>query len=192
MSNTCQPATLALRAMSGGDGEAAKELLPFIYSELRALAAARLAAERVDHTLQPTALVHEAYLKLIDQSRVEWQDRRHFFAVASEVIRRILVDHARTKKAAKRGGDQRRVGLDGVESPERAGEVDFADIDEALKELAALNERQARIVELRFFGGMEVTEVAALLGVSERTVVGDWKVARAWLQNRLGSDGPLE
>lgn len=180
------PATVALQMLAAGDGRAADELLPLIYTELRALAASRLANERADHTLQPTALVHEAYLRLIDQSRVQWRDRQHFFAVAAEIIRRILVDSARAKNAAKRGGGHRRVDLEGVEDPELASTVDYVQLDEALRELEALSERQARIVELRYFAGLEVLAVAEVLGISERTVVGDWKVARAWLQKRLG------
>ncbi len=189
MPESPHPATVTLLAMSAGDRRAADELLPLIYAELRALAALRLANERADHTLQPTALVHEAYLKLIDQTRVQWRDRRHFMAVASEVIRRILVDHARTKKAAKRGGGSKRVDLEALQHPAVA-DADFEAIDLALKELAVLDERQARVVELRYFGGLEVSEVAELLGISERTVAGDWKVARAWLQRRL--KGALE
>lgn len=177
--------TRVLQAATAGDREAADSLMQSIYAELRALAAARLANERPDHTLQPTALVHEAYLKLIDQTRVEWKDRRHFFAVASEIIRRILVDHARMKNAAKRGGGMARVDLDQVSERDHTSAIDHLEMDGALKELAALNERQARVVELRFYGGLEVAAVAECLGVSERTVVGDWQFARAWLQGRL-------
>lgn len=190
MPESANHATVALQTLAAGDGRAADELLPLIYTELRALAAARLADERSDHTLQPTALVHEAYLKLIDQTRVQWRDRQHFFAVAAEIIRRILVDHARAKNAAKRGGDRHRVDLHGMEVSEATSPVDYVQLDEALCDLAALSERQARVVELRHFAGLEVVAVAEVLGISERTVVGDWKFARVWLQKRLGGVSP--
>jgi RNA polymerase sigma-70 factor (ECF subfamily) len=178
-------ATRLLDELAGGDPSAADRLLPLVYDELRALAAARLAQERAGHTLQPTALAHEAYLKLVDQSRVQWRGREHFLAVASTFIRRILVDHARSYKAAKRGAGHR-VGLDASETlvPAEDG-VDLIDVDEALIELARLSERQARVVELRFFAGLDVAQTAAVLDVAERTVKGDWAVARAWLRRRL-------
>jgi RNA polymerase sigma factor (TIGR02999 family) len=185
MPESSNPATVALQMLAAGDQRAADALFPLIYSELRKLAAAKLANERADHTLQPTALVHEAYLKLIDQTRVEWKNSQHFFAVASEAIRRILVDSARAKNSIKRGRDRQRIDLESVGASEPDSLVDFEQLDAALTELAALSERQARVVVLRYFGGLEVPVVASMLGVSERTVVGDWRVARVWLQQRL-------
>lgn len=182
-----ESATSLLHRASAGDPSALSRLAPLIYDELRALAAAGLQRERPDHTLQPTALAHEAYLRLIDQTRVQWADKRHFMAVAAEVIRRILVDHARAHKAAKRGGDAAREPLDAACLLSADGRLDVADLDDALKELASLHERQARVVELKFFGGLEVPDIATLLEVSERTVVGDWRFARAWLEERLMS-----
>lgn len=183
-------ATRVLGDLAAGDASAANKLLPLIYGELRALAASKMSQERAGHTLQPTALAHEAYLKLVDQTRVQWQGRAHFLAVASEVIRRILVDHARAYRAAKRGGGRRlSLDADGIEpvAQQSLGGIDLLDLDAALAELGALDGRQARVVELRFFGGLDVRETAEVLGVSERTVKGDWRVARAWLQDRLAS-----
>ena len=158
--------------------------LPEVYDQLRGLAEAFLRRERPDHTLQPTALVHEAYLRLAEQDRAAWNDSSHFQATAATMIRRILVDHARGHKAAKRGGDWHRVTLS--EASDGTGDVDLLELDEALVELAGLDERQARVVELRFFGGLGIKEAAAQLGVSPRTVDGDWRLARAWLHRRLG------
>jgi len=186
MPESTNPATMALQTLSAGDGRAADVLLPLIYGELRALAAAKLARERPDHTLQPTALVHEAYLKLIDQTRVQWQDRDHFMAVAAEVIRRILVDSSRAKNATKRGGGRHRLDLEGVVVPTAGSEIDYERLDLALNELAALSERRARVVELWHFGGLKNIAIADMLGVCERTVDNDWKFARVWLQKRLG------
>ncbi|MDP9172371.1 MAG: sigma-70 family RNA polymerase sigma factor [Planctomycetota bacterium] len=170
---------------SGDRSNAASKLMPLVYDEFRALAARQLRRERPDHTLQPTALVHEAYLKLIDQTRVDWQGRTHFFAVGAQAIRRILVDHARQRKRQKRGGGAGRVALDEqvALAPERSEEI--LALDEALQKLAALDPRQEEIVEMRFFGGMSVEEVAEVLGVSKRTVEGDWTMARAWLMREL-------
>lgn len=164
-----------------------------VYESLRALAAARLRQENAGHTLQPTALVHEAYLKLAQQSRAEWNDEAHFFAVAAEAIRRILVDHARMKQAQKRQTPGERVtiatGLDAALGEREAGAVDLLVLDEALRELAQVSPRQARVVELRFFAGLDVAAVARHLNVSENTVKGDWRFARAWLQSRLEGTG---
>jgi RNA polymerase sigma factor (TIGR02999 family) len=181
-------ATLLLQSIASGNRSAAGDLWPLVYAELRAIAAARLTEERPDHTLQPTALVHEAYLRLIDQTRATYNDRAHFIAVASEVIRRILVDHARARRAAKRGGGTLRVPL-GDEHADLAGpaaDADLADLDEALEHLARVSPRQARVVELRFFGGLGVADTAAILGISDRAAELDWRFARAWLQVRLG------
>jgi RNA polymerase sigma factor (TIGR02999 family) len=158
--------------------------MPLVYDELRALAESYLQRERPNHTLQATALVHEAYMRLIKQEDVDWRNRAHFFAVAAQAIRRILVDHARGHQSAKRGGDRKRVHLDqGLALPEP--DLDLLALDEALEELARLHERQSRIVELRFFGGLSLKEVAEYLGLSSRTVDSDWHMARAWLRGKL-------
>lgn len=160
-------------------------LLHLAYKELRALAASYLARERSNHTLQPTALVHEAFMRLQPQ-RKGWTTRGEFMGVAAMAMRRILVDHARAARSAKRGGDVHRIDLDlaTVESDESGG-VDVLSLDEALVGLSALSERQARVVELRFFGGMSNGEVADVLGISHRTVENDWRFARAWLRDRM-------
>jgi len=165
--------------------DVAKKLMPLVYDELRQLAAGYLRSERRGHTLQPTALVHEAFMRLIDQSRVDWKGRTHFYAVGAQAMRRILIDHARARGRGKRGGDWQRVLLDEVDTPQELGDVDLVALHEALESLAALDENQARIVELRFFGGMTVEEVAHVLGVSKRKVEGDWTHAKAWLRNAL-------
>lgn len=165
---------------------AAERLLPIVYDELRRLAAHYLQSERADHTLQPTALVHEAYLRLAKEQQVEWKSTSHFFAIAARALRQILVNHAHAHLAAKRGGAARRVMLDErVTSTARGPGVDLLDLDAALHELADRSSRQSQVVELRFFGGLGVEEVAEVLGVSPRTVEGDWTVAKAWLRNRL-------
>lgn len=169
----------------GAERAGAAHFLPLVYEELRALAAARLRNEAAGHTLQPTALVHEVYLKLADQSQAHWRDRKHFFAVAAEAIRRILVDHARRRKAAKRAAPGERVTIHADLDASIGSEIDLVALDEALERLAKLNPRQARVVEMRFFGGMEVGEAAEVLGVSENTVKGDWRMARAWLAGQL-------
>lgn len=185
MSNIDQPATAALHAIAAGDKKAVNDLLPLVYDKLRVLAASALSHERLNHTLQPTALVHEAYLKLIDQTRVNWRDQQHFLAVASMAIRRILVDHARNKKAAKRGGDGTRVPLEELAAADAREHLDVLALDEALSELAALDAQQARVAELRYFGGLNDQTIADFLGVSKRTVVGDWALARAWLSEHM-------
>jgi len=163
----------------------AERLMPLVYDELRAVAKKLLEAERAGHTLQPTALVNEVYLHLVDQSRVDWQGRTHFFAVGATMMRRILIDHTRTKRRHKRGGQWRRVALEDALIGAQNREVDFSDLNAALDELAGLDPEQACIVELRFFGGLTVDEVASLLGVSKRKVEGEWTHARAWLKSRL-------
>jgi RNA polymerase sigma factor (TIGR02999 family) len=169
--------------------DVAKKLMPLVYDELRALAARYLGAERRGHTLQPTALVHEAFMRLVDQSRVDWKGRTHFYAVGAEAMRRILIDHARARGRGKRGGDWQRVVLDEADTPQNMRDIDLVALHDALEALAALDEQQARIVELRFFGGLTVEEVAHVLGVSKRKVEGDWTHAKAWLRSALDPEG---
>jgi len=177
--------TRLLTKLKGGNRQAESELVPLIYGELRRLARGYMRRERPDHTLQATALVHEAYLRLMEEQAVDWQGRAHFFAVAAQLMRRILVDHARARQAAKRGGDAPRISLeeDFVYAEEKSGGL--VDLDEALARLAELDPRQSRIVELRFFGGLSVEETAEVLGISARTVKRDWNVARAWLYKEI-------
>lgn len=186
MCSTNADITTHLNRVSGGDSSSISNLLPLIYDELRRIAAAHLARERVNHTLQPTALAHEAYLKLVDQSRAQWNDRAHFLAIAAEAIRRILIDHARLRQAAKRGGGQRLTLILADDQASSHHDVDLIELEDALERLGQLSARQAKVVELRFFAGLEVTETAEVLGVSPRTVKGDWRIARAWLARELG------
>ncbi|MDT7541889.1 MAG: hypothetical protein QOE33_1793 [Acidobacteriota bacterium] len=173
--------TKLLVQLTDGDGAAMEELLPLVYAELRRLAASYLRRERSDHTLQPTALVHEAYLRMVDQTQVRWQNRAHFFGVAAQMMRRILVDHARSQHAEKRGGDAQKLSLDeNIDvSGERAAEL--VALDEALSRLAEIDPQKSRVVELRFFGGLSVEETAEVLGVSAPTVKRHWRLAKAWL-----------
>ncbi|HNQ23065.1 MAG TPA: sigma-70 family RNA polymerase sigma factor [Phycisphaerae bacterium] len=184
-SSSCR-VTAVLRRVADGDGAAAQELFEAVYEELHVLAQRCFRRERTDHTLQATALVHEAYLKLVNQQGVRWEDRAHFFAVAARVMRHVLVNHARARKAAKRGGDRGRTPLSQVVIAADTRSLDLIALDEALKKLAALDERQSRIVELRFFGGLSSEEVAGTLGVSLRTVEGEWHLAKAWLLREIG------
>lgn len=177
--------TQLLADASAGDRQAVDQLLPVVYDELRALAGQMMRHERPDHTLQPTALVHEAYEKLVDQTRAQWQDRAHFFAVAAQVIRRILVDHARGHDRAKRGGGRARLALDERLVAAYENMVDLVALDEALERLAASESQQAQVVEMRFFSGLTIEETAAVLGVSTSTVERDWRYARAWLYRAL-------
>ncbi|WP_040353058.1 sigma-70 family RNA polymerase sigma factor [Blastopirellula marina] len=177
---------LLLAALSRGESGAAEKLLPLVYSELKGIAGRQMQRERADHTLQPTALVHEAYLKLIDQSRVQWQGRTHFCAIAANIMRRILVDHARGRNAAKRGAGAQKIAIDENLTPDAPSrEVDLVALDDALERLAELNPRHARIVELRYFGGLTVEETAATLEISASTVKNDWRAAKAWLLTQL-------
>ena len=178
--------TEILQQAGDGDDSAVNRLMPLVYKELRALAESYLARERPDHTLQATALVHEAYVRLVKQENVQWRSRAHFFAVAAQAIRRILVDHARGHLRIKRGGDRQRVDLDAEASFSIDHGLDLLALDDAMQKLARLHERQAQIVELRFFGGLSLKEVADFLGLSLRTVEGDWSMARAWLRRELG------
>ena len=178
--------TQILAAANAGDKRAAGELLPLVYQELRRLAAQRLADERPGHTLQPTALVHEAYLRLIGDDGRRWADRTHFFRAAAESMRRILIDHARAKRGPKRGGARNRVPLDLAELAAEADGDEILAVTEAISRLEAQNPEVAEIVRLRFYVGLTVEETAQALGVSERTVYRDWTFARAWLIRELG------
>lgn len=184
--------TQLLVRWSAGDAGALERLLPLVYGELRRIASNQLRHERPDHTLAPTALVHELYFRLVDQSRTSWQNRAHFFGLAAQLMRRILVDHARAQQAEKRGGLVTRISLDEMleEDGEPSGKdadaaADVLAIDDALERLAALDPDQARIVELRFFGGLTVDETASVLKRSPRTVKREWRLARAWLYRAL-------
>src|SRR5262245_15539081 len=179
-------ATQLLTAHAGGDGRAADELLPLVYDELRSLAGRYLAAERPGATLQPTALVHEAYLRLIDYDRIDWQGKTHFLAMAATQMRRILVERARGQAAQKRGGRGHRITLTEALTPTSDPSVELLALDEALSRLGARSPRQAQVAELRLFAGLFAREAAFCLGVSERTVKEDWRVARAWLMKELG------
>jgi RNA polymerase sigma factor (TIGR02999 family) len=175
-------ATQLLLRFSAGDQNALNELLPLIYDELTAAAQRAMRHERPDHTLQTTALVHEAYLRLVDQTRAEWRNRAHFCAIAAQVMRRILVDHARAQQAAKRSAGPRaplEATITGVQSPELAA------LDEALTRLGQLDPRQARVVELRYFGGLSIEETAEALDISPATVKREWTTAKAWLRREM-------
>lgn len=179
--------TTLLAQASSGDKSAVHRLLPLVYDELRRLAAFYLRRERSDHTLQATALVHEAYLRLIKQDQVDWQNRAHFFGVAAQSIRRILVDHARHHQRVKRGGDRQRIALDDDVAIDKGRDLDLVALDDAITKLAEHNKRGAQIVELRFFGGLTREEVAEYLGISIRTVADDWRFSRAWLRRELSA-----
>ncbi|HEV8240742.1 MAG TPA: sigma-70 family RNA polymerase sigma factor [Thermoanaerobaculia bacterium] len=183
--------TAALLAWSGGDREALGRVLPQIYDELRSIAAQHLRKERAGHTLQATALVNEAFLRLSGRERVHVEARVQFFAVAAQAMRRVLVDHARRRQADKRGGRETPVPLTEVAEAQLADspQVDLIAVDDALQRLAALDERQARVVELKFFAGLEVDEIAAALDISPSTVQREWRMARAWLRHQLASGG---
>lgn len=183
------PATQILAALPTSEPSVvAAQLLPLVYDELRNLAARYLRRERRGHTLDPTGLVHEAFLRLVDQSRVDWQGKTHFLAVSAEAMRRILIDHARARKRTKRGKDWRRVAFDHVVSELALLDTDIIDFRDALEKLATLDARQARVVELRLFAGLSMEEIATVLEVSKRTVEGDWTHAKAWLRTEMGPD----
>jgi RNA polymerase sigma factor (TIGR02999 family) len=184
--------TEQLIAWSKGDDAALEQLIPAVYQELRRMADHYLRGEDSGHSLQPTALVHEAYLRLIDQTKVEWQNRAHFFGVAAQMMRRILIDHAKAKHRVKRGGTAVKVMLDENVNftQERASEL--LALDDALQSLARMDERKSRIVELRYFGGLTVEETAEVLGISDKTVMRDWNLAKAWLYRELTSNSANE
>ena len=178
-------ATRTLCALSAGDNSAAERLMPLVYSELRALAGKYFRIQNPSHTLQPTALVHEAFVRLIDQSGTHWNDRAHFFAVAATAMRQILTDHARRRRAAKRGGGWEQVNLDDAVRPSEGNQIDMIALDECLAQLAEFDARKHRVVELRFFGGLTVEEVSRVMDLSKTTVESEWRAARAWLNRQL-------
>jgi RNA polymerase sigma factor (TIGR02999 family) len=174
-----------------GDAAALDQLLPLVYGELHRLADRQLRGERREHTLQPTAVVHEAYLRLVDQRRATWQNRAQFFGVAAQLMRRVLVDHARARRTAKRGALAPHLPLDDADAAIDPQQVDLVDLDAALSRLEALDADQARVVELRFFGGLSVEETAEVVGTSPATVKRDWHSAKAWLFRELGGTPPV-
>lgn len=177
--------TQLLESCSQRDTQAAADLLPLVYDELRSLARSYLAGERRDHTLQATALVHEAYLRLVRQEEVRWQNRAHFFAIAAQLMRRILVDYARSRQREKRGGGFVKVSLaESIDIPQRTV-IDLVALDHALDGLAKLDSQQSQIVEIRFFGGLSIQETAEALGISPATVKRDWVTAKAWLFHEM-------
>lgn len=180
------PITDLLAQLSKGNRDAEAQLIPQVYKELRRLAGHYMRLERGNHTLQPTALVHEAYTRLVEQARIPLQNRAHFFATASKLMRQILVDHARARRAGKRGGVHQQVTFDEALITTQGRSIDVLALHEALDQLAKFDDRQGRIVELHFFGGLSLGEIALVLGVSERTVKSDWSMARAWLKSKLG------
>lgn len=184
--------TQLLTALTRGDDGAASKLIPAVYDELRRLAGSYMRRERSDHTLQATALVHEAYLKLIEQKAVNWQSRAHFFGIAAQLMRRILIDHARGHTRQKRGGEQKKVSLDEAYIFTEKQADELLAVNDSLDRLEKIDPRQARVVEMRFFGGLSVEEAAEVLGVSPKTVKRDWSVAKAWLyadlKERYGID----
>jgi len=180
-----QDVTQMLKAMSAGDETAPEILLQLVYDELRRLAHGYMKNERSGHTLQATALVHEAYIQLVDWKNVSWQNRAHFFAAAAQMMRKILVDHARERNAQKRGGGQRTIALDDAVSFPDQSNVDLMSLDAALVELESFDPQQAKIVEMRFFGGLTIEETAHAMDISDSTVKRDWQIAKAWLFNRM-------
>jgi RNA polymerase sigma factor (TIGR02999 family) len=177
--------TERLIAWGAGDMAALDQLVPIVYQELRRMAGNYLRQENPGHTLQPTALVHEAWLRLVDQARVDWRNRAQFFGVAAQMMRRILVDHAKAKHREKRGGEAVKLSLDDVINLSRERAVDLLALDDALDELTRVDERKGRVVELRYFGGFSVAETAQILEVSPETVMRDWKMAKAWLYQQI-------
>ena len=185
--NSRDDVTGLLRELSAGNPGALEVLVTLVYPELRRVAAAALRRERSGHTLQPTALVHETYLRLASQTHAHWKDRAHFFTIAAQVMRRILVDHSRRRQALKRGGLTVHVPLGAADDPRGDGPEQLLAVDFALDRLARVDPRQARIVELRFFGGLSENEVSALLEVSPRTIRREWRIAKAWLRREIAT-----
>ncbi|HYG10436.1 MAG TPA: sigma-70 family RNA polymerase sigma factor [Pyrinomonadaceae bacterium] len=186
--NPPRDVTALLLDWSDGDRDAPAKLMPLVYDELRRLARNHLRRERADHTLQPTALVNEVYLRLIDQQRVSWHNRAQFFGMAAQLMRHVLVDHARSRAAAKRGGLVHKLSLDEASMTPEEVAAELVALDEALVRLAAIDERKSRIVEMRFFGGLSVEETAEALGISDKTVMRDWRIAKMWLLRELSGN----
>ncbi len=182
---TREHVTQVLVDWSKGDREAPARLMPLIYDELRQLAHQYLQRERPDHTLQATGLVHEAYLRMVDQKTATWQNRAHFFGVAAQIMRRVLVDYARTHRAKKRGGEWDKLAFDEALAPSAERSIDLVALDDALKDLLALDPRQSQIVELRFFGGLTNEEIGEVLDISPTTVKREWRIAKAWLRRQI-------
>lgn len=182
--------TRLLQAWHEGDDAAASQLMPLVYDELRRLARSFLRQERTGHTLQPTALVHEAYLRLVDDTQIEWKGRAHFFSVAARSMRRILVDHARARKATKRGGAAEKIPLEHAGELPVTHDVDLVRLDDAMESLARTYPRQCEVVELRFFGGLESREIADVLQVSEKTILRDWNFAKLFLLREMAAPNP--
>lgn len=180
--------TALLGRLASGNAEVVDSLMPLVYDELRAMARRQLRRERVNHTLSATALVHEAYLKLVDQKNVDWKNRAHFYAIASQAMRRILINYAHRRRAGKRGGGEALVTFDEELAPVESRAEDLLQLDEALERLQVMSERQCRGVVYRFFGGMTQQEIAEVLGVSVQTVRLDWRLARAWLSRELAPE----
>ena len=181
--------TQMLIELTDGNQDVVDQILPHIYDELKRLASSYLRRERVNHTLQPTALVHEAYMKLIDQKRVHWQNRAHFFGIAAQVMRRILMDHARKHQADKRGGEAEKLPIEEdilIVSHDKSAEL--VALDDALQDLAAIDEQKAKIVELRYFGGLSIEETAEVMGVSVPTINRQWRMAKAWLYSQITAE----
>lgn len=184
LQNESREVTRLLQKINEGDVRAADALVPLVYSELRKLAAHYLKSEREGHTLQPTALVHEAFLKLVEQE-TQWKNRNHFFAMAANLMRRILVDYARAYKAEKRGGIAKKISFEDAFIFVKEKPAEIIALDEALKELAKIDERRAKVVEMKFFGGLNHEEIGEILGVHSNTVLRDWNLARAWLKTQI-------
>jgi RNA polymerase sigma factor (TIGR02999 family) len=180
--------TQILHDWSGGDREAPERLMPLVYDEMRRIARSFISRERQGHTLQPTALVNEVYLRLVDQNSLTWQSRAHFYSVAASMMRRVLIDHARAHATEKRGGGAIRLSIEDVQVPVEERAANFVAMDEALERLSQFNERGRKIVEMRFYAGMSEEEIAEVLGVSTRTVLRDWKAARVWLFRELSQN----
>jgi RNA polymerase sigma factor (TIGR02999 family) len=189
-SGSSEQVTSLLLRWRSGDKAALDALMPLVYGELRRLAHHYLQQERTDHTLQSTALVHEAYARLIGQSLPEWQNRAHFFGVAAQIMRQILVDYARQRRAVKRGGELCKLTLENAESESQRTEVDIVALDDALRDLAKIDAQQSRVVELRFFAGLSIEDTSEVLGISPSTVKRDWNTARVWLYRELDRTAP--
>jgi RNA polymerase sigma-70 factor (ECF subfamily) len=183
--NQISEITRILREWNNGDGDAKERLIPFVYDELKRQARRLMSKERINHTLQPTALVHEAFLRLSEQTGIDWKDRSHFYGIASRLMRQILIDYARLHATSKRGGDSVHFSIDSVQIPVAESAGSLLILNEALERLESLDEKQAQIVEMRFFGGMSNQEIAEALNVSERTVMREWQAARLWLYREL-------